>query len=155
MQSAILQSMQPEQQIIAEWLERTRLKKGWTWEQWAREAEIGAPTTLTRAIKANYSSVTSIPTLHALAQAAGVPSVLDFLGGGWANVEALKSSLAAVLKAAPRADMTDQLAERYVRAALRALELVGTDPAKQANQDVVDVAARAAVTQFLEESPQA
>lgn len=73
--------MQPEQKIIAEWLTRMREHLGWTWKRWADAAEIGAPTTLSRAVKDDYESITGIQTLHGLARAAGVPSVLDFLAG--------------------------------------------------------------------------
>ncbi|WCT73955.1 S24 family peptidase [Sphingomonas naphthae] len=74
-----LADMQPEQRIIAKWLETTRERLGWSWASWAEKAGLGAATTLTRAVKEDYASVTGIPTLHALAKAANIPSVLDFL----------------------------------------------------------------------------
>ena len=98
--------MQPEQKIIAEWIEATRERTGLSYPEWAKRADLGAATTLTRALKDDYQSVTSVKTLHALAQAAGVPSILDFLRGqvggvppqaGRPNEEALASLLAAVL----------------------------------------------------------
>jgi hypothetical protein len=50
----------------------------WSAERWAREAKL-APTTVTRAMSPSYKSVSSVSTLHALARAAGVPSILDYL----------------------------------------------------------------------------
>lgn len=151
--------MQPEQIVIANWLERTRQQMGWSWSQWAKKAGVGAGTTLTRAIKDDYKSVTSIPTLHALAQAAEVPSVLDFLSGQTiekpVNVEALTQALTYVLKNIPKAELSDQLAGTYVRAALHALELVDNDPVKIANPDVMDVAARGAISRSREAHPSA
>lgn len=67
------------QQIVVKWMRRQLDRLGWTPERWAREAGL-APTTVTRAMAASFSSVSSVPTLHALARAAGVRSVIDFLG---------------------------------------------------------------------------
>jgi hypothetical protein len=61
-------------------MERQLARLRWKPERWAREAGL-APTTVTRAMAANYESVSSVHTLHVLARAAGVPSILDFLDG--------------------------------------------------------------------------
>lgn len=70
--------MQDEQRIIVGWIERVATFRRLTYGGWATKAKV-APTTLTRGTKADFNSVTTIPKLHALAKAANVPSVLDFL----------------------------------------------------------------------------
>jgi hypothetical protein len=68
----------------------------WSAERWAHEADL-APTTVTRAMSPNYKSVSSVPTLHALARAAGVPSIIDFLDSQ-TNLTPRSPVLAAVLR---------------------------------------------------------
>lgn len=72
--------MRAEQRIIVNWMRRQLERLQWKPEKWAKEAHL-APTTVTRAMADNYDSVSSVPTLHALARAANVPSLLDFLEG--------------------------------------------------------------------------
>lgn len=53
-------------------------RSGKTASEWSASAGLHK-TTVSRAMKDDFNSVTSIPTLHRLASAAGIPSVLDFL----------------------------------------------------------------------------
>ena len=69
--------MKDEQKIVVAWMHRHLLRTGWTAEIWARKAGI-SPTSVTRALRSE-NSVTTLPVLHKLAQAADVDSVLDFL----------------------------------------------------------------------------
>jgi hypothetical protein len=72
--------MRGQQRIVVGWMKAQLERLGWKPERWAREAGLAA-TTVTRAMSEDYASVSSIPTLDALARAANVPSVLDFLSG--------------------------------------------------------------------------
>lgn len=140
--------MQPEQKIIAAWLERVRKAKEWSWNHWAKAAGVKAATTLSRAVKDDYDSVTKIETLHALARAAGVPSVLDFLEGNAFSAAALKPILAELLPLAPRTGWTEQDLDTFVEAVQYALTLPPCDPAKPTSQDAYAVAARAAASRL-------
>lgn len=68
-----------QKKIIAEWLYSVRQKTGISWAELARRANIKAATTLSRAVDMNHTSVMSVKNLEAIAQAAGIPSILDFL----------------------------------------------------------------------------
>ncbi len=140
--------VEPEQKIIAKWLQRVAKDKGWSWSKWAGEARIGAATTLSRAVKEDYGSVTKIETLHALARAANVPSVLDFLEGEAVSVAALKTVLAELLPIATRGRMSEPEFERLVAALSYGLALQTIDPATPASPDAYDVAARAAAARY-------
>lgn len=72
--------MRGEQRVVVGWMRRQLDRLHWKPERWAHEAGL-APTTVTRAMADNYNSVSSVTTLHALARAAGCPSILDFLEG--------------------------------------------------------------------------
>lgn len=87
--------MRGMQKIIVRWMRRQLDRRAWSAERWAREAGLAA-TTVTRAMSDTYPSVSSVPTLHALAKAAGVPSVLDFLDGQ-ANLPFTYPVLSAIL----------------------------------------------------------
>ncbi|MFT9121468.1 MAG: XRE family transcriptional regulator [Zymomonas mobilis subsp. pomaceae] len=71
--------MMKQQKIIADWLRSIRYKMGISWAELARKADIKAATTLSRAVDRNYSSIMSVRNLEAIAQAAEIPSILDFL----------------------------------------------------------------------------
>lgn len=71
-------AMQPEQRIIADWMKRQMERLGWKPQQWAIRADV-TPTNISRAVKEDYPSITTIKTLDRLAKAAGVTSVLEFL----------------------------------------------------------------------------
>lgn len=141
-------AMEPEQKIIAKWMKRVRTKTGWSWNKWAERADIGAATTLSRAVKDDYGSVTKIETLHALARAANVPSVLDFLEGEAVSVSALKTVLGELLPLAPRTRWTEPDVERLVEALAYGLGLQSADPANPTSEDAYAVAARAAASRF-------
>lgn len=70
--------MRPEQQIIVAWMRRQLERLRWNPERWAKEAGL-SPTTVSRAMHDKYESVSSVTTLHALARAANMPSILDYL----------------------------------------------------------------------------
>ena len=140
--------MAPEQRVIARWLDRVRAKKGWSWNTWAKLAGVGAATTLSRAVKEDYGSVTKIETLHALARAAKVPSVLDFLDDEAFTLGALKPVLAELLQFAPKGRWTEQDVERFVEALAYGLGLSASDSASPASDHAYDVAARAAADRF-------
>src|SRR5690606_12925240 len=122
--------------------------KGWSWQKWAEEAELGAATTVSRAVKDDYGSVTKIETLHALARAANVPSVLDFLEGDAVSVTALKPVLTEVLQIAPKGRWSERDVDRLVEALAYGLSLPSVDPANPASADAHAVAARAAASRF-------
>lgn len=111
-----LTNMRDEQKVIAGWIERIATAKGWSYAEWAKKAELGAATTITRALKPDYESVTSIPTLHQLAVAADRPSVLDFLakdvssdaGDALPTVEQLEEMVRlALMEVQPGAKLAD------------------------------------------------
>lgn len=141
-------AMQPEQRIIANWLMDIAHRKGWNWATWAERAGIGAPTTISRAVKDDYGSVTKIETLHKLARAANVPSVLDFLQGDAVNVSAVKALLTELLPLAPKRRWSAQDVEILVEALAYGLQLPPSDPTNPASQDAYGVAARAAAERF-------
>lgn len=155
--------VQPEQQIIVEWMARQLRRMRIRPQAWAERAGV-YPTTITRAMKPDYTSVTAIPTLDALARAAQVPSVLDFLAGqdvpasaGSPSLEPaapplseedLAPLLAALLPLVPKGKLTES-AVRDVAAALSyGLELLAVRPAKPATPDAIEVAVRGAVSRF-------
>ena len=113
--------MKSEQGVIVAWMraQANRLKESPT--AWARRAGLN-PTTVTRALGPDYPSVTSVPTLDALARAAGVPSVLQFLGAQAAaeqSPRAPRAVLAEILHAigcAPPGISIDQVTEAMVNA---------------------------------------
>lgn len=148
--------MQDEQKVVAGWMRRVMDAKGWKAADWARAAGIKADTTISRALKDDYGSVTSIPTLHKLAQAADLPSVLDFLEGDQAasgetvvpSEENLAALLAAIVPLARTGQQTEQ-SLRVLAAALRhGLELLGPSAATPLDQGSLSVAARAAVARL-------
>lgn len=145
-----ISGVKPEQRVIADWIERVRARTGWSLGKWASEAGIKAATTVTRAVKDDYESVTKIETLHALARAAKVPSILDFLGGSAFSASGLKPVLSDLLKLAPRGGWTERDVEHLVQALAYGLGLPEADPANPASEDAYAVAARAAVARFLE-----
>lgn len=67
-----------EQKIIADWMRRQLDRLGWTAKHWAEQAGVN-PSTVTRAMEPDYASVTSLPTIDKLAQAAGATSPLEYL----------------------------------------------------------------------------
>jgi len=93
-----------EQRIIAEWMRRCLKRKGWTGKQWAEKAGVN-PSTVTRAMEDDYASVTSVPTIDALAKAAGATSPLDVLADDGRmvrpSVTALEVMLGVVLRELP------------------------------------------------------
>jgi hypothetical protein len=147
--------MQPEQKIIARWIERTAAAKGWALGDWAKRAGLGAETTVTRAVKDEYPSVTTVKTLHALARAAGERSVLDFLNNDSAEAktappseETLAALLAVVLPLAPKGRQSAQSLRVVASALAHGLELLGDQSASSDNASALGVAARGAVARL-------
>ena len=154
--------MQPEQQIIVDWMARQLRRMGIRPQAWAERAGV-YPTTITRAMKPDYTSVTAIPTLDALARAAHVPSVLDFLetqdapGAAAAprsppapplTEDDLAPLLAALLPLAPKGIVTESAVRDLAGALSYGLELLAVRPAKPATPDAIEVAVRGAVSRF-------
>ena len=78
---AVIRSAMPSpREIIATWLRTQMAARGWTPQQWARQAET-TPTNITRALDPSQTAVMTFATQDALAKAAGVASALDFLAG--------------------------------------------------------------------------
>jgi hypothetical protein len=88
-----------------------------------------------------------------LDEAVKLVKAYDLDDGGGFNAVGLRPVLAAVLRLAPRGNLSDGIVESLVQAVERTLELVGTDPATQASHNPIELAARVAVDQFLEERP--
>lgn len=97
-----LARMKPEQQVIASWIERVRAAKGWSFDKWAEEAGFAHPSTISRAVKPDFASVTKIETLQKLAESAGLPTVLDFLEGQARPSVPSEHVLAAMIEEAQR-----------------------------------------------------
>lgn len=106
-----------EQRIIAEWMRRQLDRLGWSGKEWAEKAGVN-PSTVTRAMEDDYKSVTSMPTIDALARAAGTVSPLAFMehnGHGRGDVpsdDALAIILAKILPEDPRSPRLPLLARR-------------------------------------------
>lgn len=149
--------MKPEQEVIASWMRQVMERVGLTANEWARRAK-KAPTTITRAIDGSSEHVTSVPTLHLLAQKAGVPSVLDFLAGEVPpdrtpiSADGLTPLLSALLPLVPKRRLSETDVRDLAEALAFGLQLLPADPATQANEGVVGVAAQAAVARFRETS---
>jgi hypothetical protein len=150
-------AMQPEQKIIARWMSAIREKHGWSFAAWAEKARIGSATTLTRAMKPDYESITSVKTLHQLAEAAGERSILDFLADQTVgarvpaqtlpSVETLATLLAAVLPLAPAGRASDASLKALAEALRHGLELLGEQQAI-ADHSALGVASRGVIARF-------
>lgn len=133
-------------------------RRGWNAQSWADLAKM-QPTNISRAVKENYGSLTTVRTLHQLARAAQVPSVLDFLesqdGAPAFNVDAVASLLSEILRRAPTGGWQASDAARLARTIEYGLQLPSGDHATTPSKDAIDVAARAAVDRLLEERHEA
>lgn len=125
-------------------------------ERWARDAGLH-PTTVTRAMSETYESVTSLPTLHALARAANSPSVVDFLehqarNGGGFRVEprVMTVLLETTLPLYDPAGGRDQIS-KMCEALVYGLSLVPIGPDSE-NEAALRVAAQAAAERFRSNS---
>lgn len=136
--------MLPEQRIVASWMLRVMEQTGWKAEEWAKRAKI-APTNISRAVKEDCKSITSIRTLDKLAKAASRPSVLDFLAGRTGapslNANEVSGVLAELLASG---NWTANDAPRLAEALLYGLGLATSDPAIPASEEMLKVAGRAA-----------
>lgn len=138
--------MRAEQQIVTKWMLSQLDRLQWKPEKWAREAGL-SPTTVTRAMAPAYNSVSSVPTLHELARAAGVQSVLDFLDAQVTVAPRYPLITAILLELLPMVGCN--LPEEKVRALAEALSqtLAGLDeqvPAQRGDPEVARLLARAA-----------
>lgn len=136
--------MKPEQKIIARWMEFQRDRLATTWDALAKKMDGVNPTTLSRAVKPDYESVSSVTTLHKMARVVGVPSVLDFLERQTQS-EALPASiseelLCRFLLVALNAGRPDPYSEDEIRGIVQSLKAaaaklerlpgVASDPAR-------------------------
>lgn len=145
--------MLPEQRIVAAWMRRVMDQKGWKAEEWAKRAKI-APTNISRAVKDDCKSITSVRTLDKLAKAANSPSVLDFLAGrpafGSLNASEVSAVLAELLDSG---NWTASDAPRLAEALLYGLGLATADPAIPASEEMLKVAGRAAADRLHDSKP--
>lgn len=135
-----LLSMREEQRIIADWMRRQLDRLKISAEEWAREAKL-SPTTVTRAMKDDYASVTSIPTLAALARVANVASPLDFLKGTDISVASVPSedALAVILEAVQRDGVSPPAMARGLAHGLR---LLARNPEIPKNPEMLRIVAQ-------------
>lgn len=133
------------QTVVVRWMDRQLARLDWRPERWAREAGL-APTTVTRAMSDNYNSVSSVPTLHALARAGGIPSVIDFLNGQ-ATIAPQYPIITAMLKEflpAVGVDLPDRSVQRLGEAIARAVAGMSVQPSEAADDpEVAEMVARA------------
>jgi len=135
--------------IISRWRDRIMQAKGWKAPQWAAKAKI-SETTITRNMKPDSSNSAKIETLHMLARAARVPSVLDFLEGsadGPIGPDLPPADVLAVIFDELAAETVGaRVPESALRPTGRALELllqqISADPAIHANLDAVRAVVR-------------
>lgn len=106
--------------IINKWAEGVMALRGWSAMEWAKRAKI-SPTTITRGMKADAQSTTKIENIHALAVAARVPSVLEFLETGATEPprpeQLSEDTWTALLAFAFDADMEDRVQLERIRIA--------------------------------------
>jgi len=140
-----------EQRVIAEWLERTREAHGLNWKTWAEKVRLKfgvsmAETTLSRAVKDDFTSVMSVPTLDVLARSIDEPSVLDFLAGKAAGADTPPpawipkvETIEALLGAVRPALLADPLPPRSLQIAASAfcsaLQSLAEHPSSEDNPD--------------------
>lgn len=137
--------------VISRWRDRVLQTKGWNAPRWALEAKI-SPTTITRNMKPDSENSVKIETLHQLARAADVPSVLDFLAEGVAPRSSGQLSLppsdvlAAIFDELAAETVGARVPESALRPTGRALELllqqISADPSIHANLDAVRAVVR-------------
>jgi hypothetical protein len=144
--------MRPEQRVIVKWMQRQLQRLQWKPERWAKEARL-APTTVTRAMAENYDSVSSVTTLHALARAASVPSILDFLAGQ--EKIALRYPIITVMLGELLPAVGCQLSDDLLRAVAEALAqaltgMIHQEPNASRDPEVARLLARAAKAAMLE-----
>jgi hypothetical protein len=138
---------------VSRWRDRILKRRGWTSQTWADEAKVSA-TTLTRSMGPEHGSTAKLETLHVLAVAAGVPSVIDYLEGRAVNAAALRPVLAELLPLTRKGRWSDQDIEHLAQALEYGLGLTPSDPANLPMQGSHETAARAAADRFHELSAQ-
>jgi len=141
--------MRGQQRIIVGWMRRQLARLQWKPERWAREAGL-APTTVTRAMSEEYQSVSSVTTLDALARAARVPSILDYLEGraGFAPRGGVLDAMLGELLPAVGCDITDAKRRMLAEALAQALAGMAELSDSAENADVARVLAQAARSVF-------
>lgn len=139
---------------VSRWRDHVLKIKGWTAQQWADKAGVSA-TTITRSMAPVHSSTAKLETLHLLARAAGVPSVVDFMEGRAVSGIALRPLLSELMQLAPKGRWTEQDVEHLAEALEYGLGLPPSDLATPASPDAYKTAARAAASRFRELGGQA
>ena len=135
--------MRVEQRAVVKWMNAQLRRMGIAPEQWAKRAHIH-PSTVTRARDEAYGSVTSVPTLHALAVAAGAPSVLDFLNEETGRAVAPDSAQVTTIVRAVLERDSSAAPERLAASIAYGLALLMRTPEDLRNEGAVYVAAHAA-----------
>lgn len=118
--------------VVSAWVDRVCADKKWSRSAWAAEAGI-SDTTVTRGMAPTSVSTPKLENLHALAVAAGIPSVVDFLreqggeqlGQHWVPsdetlAELLEAALPALSEGPEKRDAL-QVAALAIGAGLRSL----------------------------------
>lgn len=147
--------------VVAGWVERiAKTPEVGSRSKWARAAGV-SDTTVTRGMARTSESTPKIENLHALARAAGIPSVLDFLENQGADTVAEVSTsrlnednlvplLNVLLPLAPSGRATEQSLRALSSALAHGIELLGNRVSSPASEDALAVAARGAVVRFRE-----
>lgn len=144
--------------VISRWAESIQSRYFASAKDWAERASI-SPTTITRGMDAEANGTTKIENLHLLAQAASIPSVLDFL-----NAQA-KGDAPPRDQEFPSADIISAIVDEIlvgpdgklrasdlrpvVRHLSLVLQLVLENPANRTSPEVARTVARTIATQPL------
>lgn len=143
---------------VSRWRDAVLAKTGWNGATWAAKVGI-SPTTITRNMNADWSGTAKLENLHALARAAGVRSVVDFLRDDPVATDALPppEALAIVLDVIAAEMVGTRIPESSLRPAGRALalalQLLQENPAIHASPDAVRAVARTAVVRLPQTTP--
>lgn len=145
--------------VISRWAEAIRPRYFGSAKDWAEHASI-SPTTITRGMDAEANGTTKIENLHLLAQAAAIPSVLDFLNAqARGEITQAKHNHTALPSADILVAILDEIVAemgggRMPASDLRpigrylelVLQLVSENPANRTSPDVARAVARTIVT---------
>lgn len=151
---------------VSRWRDAVQASKFESAKDWADAASVSA-STITRGMKPNAESTTKIENLHLLAQAAKLPSVLDFLEAQARGIDVTPPQqqlppsdiLAAIVDEIVAEVGAGRIPASKLRPAGRflelALRLVSENPANRSTPDVARAVARTIIAQPLPSMPEA